>query len=115
MKIPIDAQQFQDFIMKNKLFEQTRENMIQYLKSWYKDDKEHFIDDMWADFNTVMNTYTFVNEGVSFSKSFSYEPPLDYISVRIIIYDNEDDYCMEYTAFYDYDLNCFDDKTSGLN
>lgn len=113
MKIPIDTNKFADFIVENKLFDKTRENMTQYLKSWYEDDKEHFLEDMWADFDTVINTYTFENEGVSFSKSYSYEPPLDYISVWIRIYDNEGSYCAEYTAFYDNDLNCFDDKIAG--
>jgi hypothetical protein len=63
VKIPIDTNQFDDFIVENKLFEKTRENMIQYLKSWYQDDQEHFLEDMWTDFDTVMNTYTFENEG----------------------------------------------------
>ncbi len=113
MKIPINTNQFEDFIVKNKLFGKTRESMVQYLKNWYEDDKEHFLEDMWENFDTVMNTYNFENDGVSFSKSYSYESPLDYISVWIKIYDNEGDYCVKYTAFYDYDLNCFDDTMSG--
>jgi hypothetical protein len=60
VKIPIDTNQFHNFVVENKLFEKTRENMVQYLKSWY-----------------------------------------------------EDDHCAEYTAFYDNDLNCFDDKMTG--
>lgn len=50
------------------------------------------------------------NEGASCSKSFSYDPPLDYFSVWIRISDEDDRYLCKYTAFYDLELNCFDDK-----
>lgn len=108
--LPISQQDFQNFIEKNKLFERTYQLMCKSLKHWYEDDSQHFIEDMWADLDTVMKTYHFENEGVSISKNYSYEPPLDYISCYIRVYDAEWTYCMEYTAYFDEDLKEFDDK-----
>ncbi|MGL5438786.1 MAG: hypothetical protein ACRDA4_00160 [Filifactoraceae bacterium] len=60
----------------------------------------------------VINNYIFKDEGISISRSYSHEPPMDYISVWIRIFDEEDSYICEYTAFYDYELNFFDDKVN---
>ncbi|MBE6072621.1 MAG: hypothetical protein E7208_11820 [Clostridium butyricum] len=110
MVVPINKKDYEVFISESKIFKKTYDLMVKCLRSWYDDDKEKFINDMWTDFDTVMNTYRFENEGVSISKSYSYDPPLDYISCWIRIYDAEDTYCIEYTAFFDYELNCIDDK-----
>ena len=64
---------------------------------------------MKADLNTVMNKYSFSNDMVSISKDFQYDIPLDIVSCKIRIYDSDGDYCMNYHAVFDYDLNIIDD------
>ena len=110
MVVPINKNDYEEFVSESKIFKKTSDLMIKCLSNWYKEDKESFIKDMWNDLDTVINTYKFEEDGVSISKSYSYEPPLDYISCWIRIYDSEGSYCIEYTAFFDYDLNCIDDK-----
>lgn len=65
---------------------------------------------MNADLETVLTAYKFETEGYSMSQSYSYDPPIDYISVWIRIYDEKNSYICEYTAFYDMELKVFDDK-----
>lgn len=111
MEAPINPKQFDEFIAQNHLFEKTLCFMKEYLKNWFEEDREQFFEEFNGDFDHAMRTYTFENGGVSFSKNFSYDdPPLDYLSVWIRITDREGFYLCTYTAFYDYDLNCFDDK-----
>ncbi len=106
----MDSQIFSSFIKDNHLFDKTKENLMLCLNHFYKTEQERFHEMFQADLDQVINTYVFENEGVSFSKSFSYDPPLDYISVWIRIYDREKDYLAEYTAFYDLELNQIDDR-----
>lgn len=108
--VPVDSFAFQNFIEKSNLFEKTHTSMMNCLTYWYQDEPKNFINDMRADLRTVLDTYHFYNAGVSISKNYSYTPPLDYISCYIRITDDEDDYCAEYTTFFDYGLNIFDDK-----
>lgn len=110
MNFPIDPQDFLNYIYSNNLFEKTKENLDKCLRNLYTTDQSNFKQMFHTDLSGVIETYSFENEGVSFSKSFSYEPPLDYISVWIRIYDVEGDYLAEYTAFFDLELKCFDDK-----
>ncbi len=44
---------------------------------------------MNADLETVLKKYKFENESVSFSKSYSFDPPMDYISIWIRIFDDK--------------------------
>lgn len=79
-------------------------------ENWWNDDNAAFLDDMNSGLETVLKKYRFENEGVYFSKSYSYDPPMDYISVWIRIFDEENNYISENTAFYDVELQIFDDK-----
>lgn len=79
-------------------------------ENWWNDDNAAFLDDMNSGLETVLKKYRFENEGVSFSKRYSYDPPMDYISVWIRIFDEENNYISENTAFYDVELQIFDDK-----
>lgn len=108
MALPINKESIDRFVIDNKLFEKTRDFMRTFLENWFVEDKEGFIDDFGTDLSTVLATYSFENGGVSFSKDYFRE--LDYISVWISIEDSENDYFCTYKAFYDYDLNCFDDS-----
>lgn len=110
MHIPIDKAAFQQFIEETCIFEKTRERMFVCLRQWYKDDSQQFMLEMQADLEVVLNTYHFQNAGVSISKSYNYVQPLDYISCTVSIIDNYESICAKYTAYFDYDLNCFDDK-----
>ena len=110
MKFPIESQIFSEFISNNDLFNKTKENLVQCLNNFYKTDQVRFDEMFEADLDQVINTYVFKNGGVSLGKSFCYDPPLDYTSVWIRIYDNENEYLAEYTAFYDLELNCIDDQ-----
>ncbi len=110
MKIPVDSQRFTAFIEEHHLFDKTKDHLITFLKNFYMQKPEEFEEMLYADADKVIHSYDFVNEGVSLSKSFFYDPPMDYISVWIRIYDNENDYLAEYTAFYDAELKFIEDR-----
>lgn len=112
MDYPIDRIAFSKFIRHSNIFELTRVAMAQCLESWYNDEREQFLDDMRADFDTVMEKYHFYDRMVSFSKNFEFEPPLDTITCIIAINDDEDSHCASYRAIFDYDMNIIDDVLS---
>ena len=109
MKLPIDKDVFNTFINDSNIFNLTKKAMYQCLDNWHNDDPTHFIEDMRADYNTVLKTYHFHNEKVTFDKNFNFEPPLDSITCFIRITDEEDDCLMNYRAIFDYELNIIDD------
>lgn len=113
MTFPIDSRNLQTFIDQSCLFDMTHGLMLKFLENWYQEDPAGFVNDLWADLDTVKHNYRFENEGVSISKCYACDPPLDYISCRITLWDKEENYCTTYTAFFDDALNCFDDKISG--
>ena len=112
MDFPINRNAFDQFICNSNIFELTQVAMLQCLKNWYNDEREQFLDDMRADFDTVMERYHFYDSMVSFNKSFEFNPPLDTTTCIITINDDEDDYCMCYRAIFDYDINMIDDMIS---
>jgi hypothetical protein len=109
MKLPIDKALFNNFIIQSNIFELTQKMMYQYLDSWYKDEPKQFIVSMGTDFDTVIQTYHFFNEIVSFNKNFNFDPPMDTISCIIRISDAEDICCTNYKAVFDYNLQAIDD------
>jgi len=110
MDLPINFQKIAPFMGESDLFHRTQKLLQGCLEYLSITDPIQFDEMFHTDFNTVMNEYKFMNEGVSFSKNFLYEPPLEYISVWIKIYSTEDDYLAQYTAFFDEELNCFDEE-----
>ena len=110
MTLPIDTKALENFIHENNLFHTTQNRLILCLKNWWRDNKVDFLENMNADLQTVLTAYKFEKEGYSISKNYSYNPPIDYISVWIRIYDEENSYICEYTAFYDMNLKIFNDK-----
>ena len=112
MDFPINRNAFDQFICNSNIFELTQVAMLQCLKNWYNEEREPFLDDMRADFDTVMERYHFYDSMVSFNKSFEFNPPLDTTTCIITINDDEDDYCMCYRAIFDYDINMIDDMIS---
>lgn len=112
MDFPIDRIAFGKFVRNSNIFELTRTAMVQCLKNWYNDDRDRFLDDMRADFHTVMGKYHFYDKMVSFNKNFEFDLPLDTITCIITINDDEDDYCISYRAIFDYDLHFIDDVIS---
>jgi len=113
IRIPVDPEQFSDFITKSKIFDQTQELMKRNLTNWYNHDADTFIESMRADLTTVLEQYHFYNEFVSITKNFNFDPPIDTVSCTIRITDNEDDCCTRYTAFFDNQLNVIDDMMKG--
>ncbi len=111
MILPMDKDDFSKFIEESNILILTKESLYECLENWYKDEPEQFIEELGADINTVMKTYRFENTMVSFNKNFKFEPPLDTISGKITICDENGDYCMTYQAIFDYDLNIIDDMT----
>ncbi|MCI9670187.1 MAG: hypothetical protein HFF49_01375 [Lawsonibacter sp.] len=111
--IPVDSGQFSAFIERSKIFDRTREIMRGYLTNWYSDNAETFTEDMRADLTTVLEQYHFYNAFVSIDKNFNFDPPLDTVTCTIRIADEEDDYCSQYSAIYDFHLNAIDDYMRG--
>lgn len=109
MKLPINYLEVNVFEQQNNLFAFTKKYLIKWLENLWCDSPKEFEEQYNTNISTVLNDYKFEDEGISFSRSYSYEPPLDYISVSIRIYDQEDDYVAEYRALYDLDLHIFDD------
>lgn len=109
-EIIINGMGFNEYIIKNNVFQKAYESLIECLKNWYEDDPKHFIEDMWADLTQVLQTYHFKNKIVAVNKNFLYEPALDYISISIQIEDGDGTHAATYTAFMDFDGNIFDDK-----
>lgn len=109
MKLPINSEDFSIFIEESNIFKLTHSAMMQCLKNWFIEDEKNFIEDMHADLKTVMNQYHFINAKVSIEKDFSFEPVVDEIICMIEINDEDNDYCMSYRAFFDYNMNIIDD------
>ena len=103
--IPFDA-----YLDKYKIFEQTMQFMMEYLKNWYDDEPEDFQKEMRADSRTVEETYQFKRKIAAFEKNYMYDTPLLCIAFSMGINDDEGDYTAIYTAFFDLDGNCFDDQ-----
>ena len=110
MEFPVDYEKLNEFVIANGLLDLTRELLRKCLISLYEDDHLAFEEWFSADAETVIKQYSFITEGFSFSRSLSHDPPLNYISVWIRIYDLDGDYLGEYTAFFDSNLNCIDDN-----
>ena len=111
--IPVDPEQFSEFIDKSKIFDITRQLMTGYLTNWYNDDAETFVENMRVDLSTVLEHYQFRNEFVSITKNFNFDPPMDTVSCTIHISDEDGDCCVRYTAIFDAKLNLIDDYMKG--
>ena len=111
--IPVDPEQFSEFIDNSKIFDMTRRLMRDYLTNWYSDDAEMFMEDMRGNLSTVLGQYHFHNEFVSITKNFNFDPPMDTVSCTIHISDEADDFCVRYTAIFDDQLNVIDDYMKG--
>lgn len=102
--IPFDA-----YLEKYKIFEQTMQFMMEYLKNWYDDEPEDFKKEMRADYRTVAETYQFKRKIAAFEKNYMYDSPLCCITSSMDIYDDEGSYVAIYTAIFDLNGNCIDD------
>ena len=109
MELPIKYNDVKKFIESNNLFEVTKKHLFEWLENSYQENATDFENSLNANLEVVLKSYIFKDEGVSFNQSFSYEPPMNYITVRIRIHDDNDSYLNEYTAFFDLDLKIFDD------
>ena len=109
-KILLKGMPFDAYLETYKIFEKTMQFMIKCLENWYRDDPEQFQGDMRADHQTVVATYQFQRKIAAVEQNYMYEPPLHCISISMDIYDSEGDYVAIYTAFFDFDGNCFDDQ-----
>lgn len=107
--IPVDPEQFSEFIDKSKIFDTTRQLMTEYLTNWYQDDAEIFVENMQADLSAVLEHYHFYHEFVSITKNFNFDPPMDTVSCTIRITDEEDDCCTRYRTVFDDQLKIIDD------
>lgn len=111
--IPVDPEQFSEFIDKSKIFDTARQLMTRYLMNWYNDDVETFVENMRADLSTILEHYHFRNEFVSITKNFNFDPSMDTVSCTIYISDEDDDCCTRYTAVFDDHLKLIDDYMKG--
>ncbi len=71
---------------------------------------EQFQGDMRADHQTVVDTYQFHRKFAVIKQNYMFEPLQRYISASMDILDGEGDHVAIYTAFFDFDGNCFDDQ-----
>lgn len=110
MSTTIDFKKLSDFVEKNNLFQSTQDMLKICLKNSWDDNRDTFLEDFGNDLETVFTKYKFENNTFTFSTSYACEPPMDYISIRIEIYDEENNYICRYTTFYDTALEGFDDK-----
>ena len=65
---------------------------------------------MRADHQTVVDTHRFNRKFSSIKQNYMFEPVQSYISASMDILDGEGDHVATYTAFFDFDGNCFDDQ-----
>jgi len=108
--IPINYESFDSFIRENHLFERARESCIEVLNNRYRESKYDFIRNFGADITVVLETYRFINSGISFDRHYEFDKPLDTVSVWIRIYNSNNSYVCEYTVYYDFKLEIIDDK-----
>ena len=109
-EILLDGMPFDAYLEKYKIFEKTMQCMMRYLKNWYDDNPKDFQKEMWADYQTVAETYQFKRKIAAIEKNYMYDSPLLCISFGMDIYDEEGDYVAIYTAFFDLNGNCIDDQ-----
>lgn len=105
----INFDKIESYIKEKKLFDIAHQALKEYLCNWWEDDKNSFLEDMGADLNTVIEKYKFENKCFSINANYLYDPTMYYYSATIRILDEEDNYVAEYTAFFDIELNIFDD------
>ena len=100
---------FDAYLEKYKIFEKTKQFMMEYLKNWCDDEPEDFQKEMRADYRTVAETYQFKRKIAAFEKNYMYDSPLCCIAFSMDICDDEGSYVAIYTAIFDLDGNCMDD------
>ena len=100
---------FDEYLEKYKIFKKTKRFMMKHLKYWYDDNPEAFQKEMWADYQTVAETYQFKRKIAAFEKNYMYDTPLLCIAFSMDIYDDEGDFVAIYTAIFDLDGNYIDD------
>ena len=106
----LNGMPFDDYLEKYEIFEKTTQFMMEYLKNWYDDDPKDFQRAMRADYRTGAETYQFKRKIAAFEKNYMYDTPLLCIAFSMDINDDEGDFVVIYTAFFDLDGNCFDDQ-----
>jgi hypothetical protein len=109
-KIPVDVIEFDRYVQENKIFEIGEKYFVECLSKWYEEDPDEFIENMWAPLDKVMKEYKFSWKRVSVNKNFCFDPPKDYLSVSIYLYDEENSYNSSYTVFLDFSFNFIDEK-----
>lgn len=109
-EILLKGMPFDVYLEKYKIFEKTRQSMMNCLKNWYEDEPEDFQSFMHADYRTVAETYQFKRKIAAFEKNYMYDSPLHCISFSMDINDDEGDYVAVYTAFFDLNGKCMDDQ-----
>ena len=109
-EILLKGMPFDAYLETYKIFEKTTQFMMEYLKNWHGDAPEQFQGDMRADHQTVVDTYQFHRKFAVIKQNYMFEPLQRYISASMDILDGEGDHVAIYTAFFDFDGNCFDDQ-----
>lgn len=109
-KILLKGMPFDVYLKEYKIFEKTMQFMMECLENWHRDDPEQFQRDMRADHQTVVATYRFNRKFAAIKQNCMFEPLQRYISASMDILDRERNYVAIYTAFFDFDGNCFDDQ-----
>lgn len=109
-EILLKGMPFDAYLQKHEIFGKTTRLMMECLEKWYADEPEQFQRDMRENLRTVVETYQFKRKIAAIEQNYMYDPPLTCLSVSMDMFDGEDCYAATYTAFFDFDGDCFDDQ-----
>ncbi|OON95784.1 MAG: hypothetical protein ATN36_07605 [Epulopiscium sp. Nele67-Bin005] len=107
MKIEVNTKIFDQLVNEHQLFEKTYALMCGYLKAWYNEVPEDFLEEIGVDFDAMLDTYDFQNSLIALG--YNYVQETNYIVCSIHIHDEETRYWGEYKAFFDYNLEFIED------
>ena len=108
MNLPINFSHLDRYIAQHKIFENVGSIMKRCIETWFRDDPKGFLEEWGVDAAHFQDVYSIRDGGISFARDFFRE--LDYISAWVEIWDQNGSFRADYTAFFDEDLNCIDDR-----
>lgn len=100
---------FDQLIDTNNLVDSTQEQLFECLANMWDDNFELFIQELGENLTTVLRAFAFPLEGIAVNRKFYKGDSLDFITVTFQIIDLNAATLGTYTAYYNFDMECFDD------